>query len=180
VCIAGLNAAAIRETAARHGARNVRVFGSAARGDDRPGSDLDLLVDMDAGRTLLDLVALKQDLEDLLGRRVDVVTERSLSPHLRDAVLAAARTVDRFSGTAVVSAQDAFIQIQLPPELEQLVRNKLRSGRFDTAGEVVREALLLLEDLEGSPVVSAEETRRHIEAGWLAAQRRAGRWRRSF
>ena len=62
----------------RHGARNVPVFGSIGRGDDRPGSDLDLLVDLVAGRTLLDLVDLKQDLEDLLGRRADVVTERTL------------------------------------------------------------------------------------------------------
>lgn len=70
-----------------HGAYNIRLFGSAARGDERPGSDLDLLVDMEAGRSLLDHVALKQDLEDLLGREVDVVTEKSLHPGLRSQVL---------------------------------------------------------------------------------------------
>lgn len=51
----------ILRVAARHGARNIRLFGSAARGEDRPGSDLDLLVDMESGRSLLDLVALGQD-----------------------------------------------------------------------------------------------------------------------
>jgi predicted nucleotidyltransferase len=60
------------------------VFGSWARGEQQPGSDLDLLVDMEPGRSLLDFVAIKQDLEDLLGCRVDVVTERSLSPYLRE------------------------------------------------------------------------------------------------
>ena len=84
--IAGVNASAIRERAARHGATHVRVFGSFARGDNRADSDLDLLIDLQPGRSLLDLVAIKQDLEDLLGFKVDVVTERSLSPYLRDAV----------------------------------------------------------------------------------------------
>lgn len=65
----------ILRVAAQHGARNVRLFGSAARGEDRPGSDLDLLVDMESGRSLLDLVALGQDLEELLHRKVDVITD---------------------------------------------------------------------------------------------------------
>jgi uncharacterized protein len=73
-----------------HGAHSVRVFGSRARGDSRPDSDLDLLVTMDPGRSLLDLVAIKQDLEDLLHCPVDVVTERGLSPYLREGVLAEA------------------------------------------------------------------------------------------
>lgn len=85
--IAGVSALEIREVAKRHGATRVRVFGSFARGDNRHGSDLDLLVDLSPGRSLLDLVAIKQDLEDLLGIRVDVVTERSISPYMRDAVL---------------------------------------------------------------------------------------------
>jgi predicted nucleotidyltransferase len=63
------------------------VFGSFARGDNRDGSDLDLLVELETGRSLLDLIAIKQDLEDLLGVRVDVVTERSISPYFRDTVL---------------------------------------------------------------------------------------------
>jgi len=75
---------------ARHGAHHVRVFGSVARREAKSDSDLDLLVQLEPGRTLLDLVAIKQDMEDLLGRKVDVVTEASLSPYFRDQVLAEA------------------------------------------------------------------------------------------
>lgn len=70
-----------------HGARRVRLFGSAASGQMSGASDVDVLVDMAPGASLLDLVAIKQDLEDLLGRPVDVVTERSISPYIRDEVL---------------------------------------------------------------------------------------------
>ena len=77
----------ILAVAARHGARAIRVFGSVARGDARADSDIDLLVDLEPGRSLLDLVAIKQDLEDLLGRPVDVLTERALSPYLKQRVL---------------------------------------------------------------------------------------------
>lgn len=77
----------ILQLAREHGAYNVRLFGSVARGEDQPDSDLDLLVEMEPGRSLLDHIALKQDLEDLLGREVDVVTEASLHPRLRDRVL---------------------------------------------------------------------------------------------
>jgi predicted nucleotidyltransferase len=81
----------ILELAARHGARAVRVFGSVARGDASEASDLDLLVDMEAGRSLLDQVAFWQDVEELLGFEVDVITERGLSPYLRDRILAEAQ-----------------------------------------------------------------------------------------
>ena len=77
--------------ASKHGARNLRLFGSAARGDDRPDSDIDLLVEMEPGRSLLDLVGLGQDLEDLLHRKVDVLTDTSVHPDLRDRILAEAR-----------------------------------------------------------------------------------------
>lgn len=77
----------IRDIAARHGAHDLRVFGSLARSEGGAGSDLDLLINLEEGRSLLDLIALKHDLEDLLGRPVDVVTERSLSPFLRETVL---------------------------------------------------------------------------------------------
>lgn len=80
----------ILRVAKRHGAVRVRVFGSLARGEGSEASDLDLLVVLAEGRSLLDLVAIKQDLEDRLGRKVDVVTERSLSPFLREQVLAEA------------------------------------------------------------------------------------------
>ena len=76
--------------ASLHGASSVRAFGSRVRGDARPDSDLDLLVTMDPGRSLLDLIAIQQDLEDLLHCKVDVVTENGLSPYIRDRVLAEA------------------------------------------------------------------------------------------
>jgi uncharacterized protein len=80
----------INRIARAHGARNVRVFGSVRRGEAGDLSDLDLLVDMAAGRTLFDLVALSDELEKALGVDVDVVTEGSLSPYLRDRILAEA------------------------------------------------------------------------------------------
>lgn len=81
----------ILRIAAAHGARNIRLFGSAARGEDRPDSDLDLLVDMESGRSLLDLIALGQDLEELLDRKVDVLTDSSVHPAIRPHILADAR-----------------------------------------------------------------------------------------
>ncbi len=81
----------ILRIAATHGARNLRLFGSVVRGEDHPDSDLDLLVEMEAGRSLLDLVGLGQDLEDLLHRKVDVMTDTSLHPALRARIFAEAR-----------------------------------------------------------------------------------------
>src|SRR4051794_1054708 len=80
----------INRIAASHGARNVRVFGSVSRREASAASDLDLLVDMAEGRSLFDLVALSDELEKALGVDVDVVTEGSLSPYLRDRILAEA------------------------------------------------------------------------------------------
>lgn len=77
----------ILRVAEKHGARNVRLFGSAARGELRPGSDVDILVDLEEGRTLLDLGGLLMDLKDLLGCEVDVVTEQGLRPGIRPRVL---------------------------------------------------------------------------------------------
>ena len=77
----------------QHGARSVRIFGSTARGEASVTSDLDILVDMEARSTLLDIVAIKQDLEDMLGCRVDVVTESALSPYIRKDVLKEAKTL---------------------------------------------------------------------------------------
>lgn len=77
----------VLRVAASHGAHNLRIFGSVARGDAGPQSDLDLLVDLEAGRSLLDLGGLLMDLQALLGCRVDVATPRSLRARIRDRVL---------------------------------------------------------------------------------------------
>lgn len=74
-------------TVAKFGLSNVRVFGSVARGDERPESDIDLLVDMDPGRSLFDLVGCWLELEKLTQRRVDVVTEKGLKPRARASVM---------------------------------------------------------------------------------------------
>ena len=75
------------QIARRHGATNVRVFGSVSRGDARADSDVDFLVDLDEGRSLFDLGGLLIDLQTLLGCRVDVVTEKGLRPRVRERVL---------------------------------------------------------------------------------------------
>ena len=81
----------IRRLAEAHGVNRLRIFGSRARYAGTQRSDLDLLVDLAPDRDLLDLIAFKLDVEDLLGHRVDVLTEAALSPYLRDRVLAEAR-----------------------------------------------------------------------------------------
>ena len=77
----------ILQIAARRGAYNLRIFGSVARGDAGPDSDLDLLVDMQPGKGLLDVGGLLMDLQDLLGCRVGVVTEKGLRGRIRERVL---------------------------------------------------------------------------------------------
>jgi predicted nucleotidyltransferase len=72
---------------AKYGARNVRVFGSVARGESDQHSDIDFLVEMEPGRSLFDLGGLQYELEGLLGCRVDVVTERGLKKRIRQRVL---------------------------------------------------------------------------------------------
>ena len=80
----------ILETAARHGAKNVRVFGSVVRGEAGPESDLDFLIDLEHGRSLFDHAALILELAEVLGRKVDVVTERGLRDRVRKRVLSEA------------------------------------------------------------------------------------------
>lgn len=77
--------------AKRHGAKNVRVFGSFARGDATEFSDVDFLVDFERGRSLIDQAGLGLDLEGLLGRKVDVVTVAGLHPSISGQILAEAR-----------------------------------------------------------------------------------------
>jgi uncharacterized protein len=81
---------AILRIAAKHGARNVRVFRSSVHGAPTKDSDVDLLVDHDGDRSLLDQVGLQQELEELLGRRVDIVVEGGISPYLEGRILAEA------------------------------------------------------------------------------------------
>ncbi len=73
--------------AERHGASNVRIFGSVARGDASSDSDVDVLVDLQPGRSLFDLGAFLEELKALLGCRVDVVTEKGLRARIRNRVL---------------------------------------------------------------------------------------------
>ena len=77
--------------ATQYGARKLRVFGSVARGQANDQSDVDILVEFEPGRSLLDHIALMQDLEDLLGRKVDIVNEKALHWYIRDRVLKEAR-----------------------------------------------------------------------------------------
>ncbi len=79
--------------AAGHGASNLRVFGSVAKGVDKEGSDIDLLVDILKGTSLFDLVGMQQDFEDVLGMKVDLLTEPELHPELKERVLSEARTL---------------------------------------------------------------------------------------
>ena len=80
----------IRRIAARHGVRNVRVFGSFLRGEQKPASDLDLLIELENGRGFSDLMGFSEEVEAAIGRRVDVVTDDGLSPFIRDRILAEA------------------------------------------------------------------------------------------
>lgn len=79
----------ITRLAIKHGAHNIRIFGSVARGETTADSDVDVLAAFESGRSLLDLIALQQDLSDLLGQKVDVVSEGALE------------TSDRILGEAV-------------------------------------------------------------------------------
>lgn len=78
---------AILRIARRHGAHSIRIFGSAARGDATPESDIDLLVEMEPGRGLFAQAAMLLELQDLLGRNVDVVTVEGLRKRIRERVL---------------------------------------------------------------------------------------------
>ena len=77
----------ILQIVTQNGASNVRVFGSVARGEAGPESDIDILIELEFGRSLLDLIAIKQDLEELLECKVDVLTEAAISPYLREHIL---------------------------------------------------------------------------------------------
>lgn len=88
---AGVSAEDIEALASRFGASNLRVFGTRATGRARPDSDLDLLVELEPGRDLFDLIELKHALEERTGAAVDVVTERGLSPRMHNGILPSPR-----------------------------------------------------------------------------------------
>jgi len=79
--------AEVLRLAAKHGARNVRIFGSVARGEADATSDLDFLIELEPGRNLLDMGGLLMDLQSLLRRPVDVISEKGLRPSIRARVL---------------------------------------------------------------------------------------------
>lgn len=81
----------IHEITSRYGAYNIRLFGSISRGTDTASSDLDLLIDLAPDRDLFDLIGIKQEIEAVTGFKVDIVTEKSLSKHLRTTILKEAK-----------------------------------------------------------------------------------------
>jgi uncharacterized protein len=81
----------INDITRRYGASNVRLFGSRSKGTAKETSDLDLLIDLAPGRDLFDLIGIKQEIEAITGLKVDVVTENSLSKHLRKRILEEAK-----------------------------------------------------------------------------------------
>ena len=91
--IAGVTGEQLWEVARRHGVPRLRVFGSWARGEAGPDSDLDLLVNVEPGTSLLDVIGLQRALEDLVGNKVDVLTEDGVSPYLKERILAEARSL---------------------------------------------------------------------------------------
>jgi predicted nucleotidyltransferase len=77
----------ILQLAKQHGAYNIKIFGSVARGEATEDSDIDFLIELESGRSLIDRIALIQDLEDLLGRKVDVPNLKGLREFCRDRIL---------------------------------------------------------------------------------------------
>ena len=89
--IMSLNTELIKQIARRHGATNIRIFGSYLHGTQKDDSDIDLLIDLEPGRGLFDLVAMKRDLNKEVGQHVDVVTAGALSPYMREEILSEAK-----------------------------------------------------------------------------------------
>ena len=77
----------INKIASNHGVLSVRVFGSFARGEENVHSDIDLLVELEPKCSLLDIISMKYEIEDLTGRKVDVVTTKGISPYLAEQII---------------------------------------------------------------------------------------------
>lgn len=88
-----INKARLAEICRSHDVRILKIFGSAARGEDRPDSDVDLIVEFEGEKSLFDLIGLELELEEFLGREVDLLTEPAISPYLRDRILASASVI---------------------------------------------------------------------------------------
>ncbi|MGD2154968.1 MAG: nucleotidyltransferase family protein [Gemmatimonadales bacterium] len=83
----------LTELCRQHGVAVLKIFGSAARGDDSPDSDIDLLIEFRGRKGLFELVSLEIELTEMFGRKVDLVTEASLSPYIRDRILSSASVI---------------------------------------------------------------------------------------
>jgi uncharacterized protein len=88
-----INEAGLAELCRRHDVRVLKLFGSSARGEDDPDSDIDLLVEFEGDKSLFDLIGLELELEEFFGRDVDLLTEPSISPYLRDRILASTSVI---------------------------------------------------------------------------------------
>ena len=77
----------ILDIAKKYGASNIRIFGSVARGEARPDSDYDFIIELEPGRSAFEIGGLLMDLQDLLGAKVDIVTDKGLNKHIREKVL---------------------------------------------------------------------------------------------
>jgi len=93
-----INESRLAELCRKHDVRVLKLFGSVARGDDTPESDVDLLVEFEGQKSLFDLIGLEQELSEFLGRKVDLLTEPSISPYLRDRILASASVIYERAG----------------------------------------------------------------------------------
>jgi predicted nucleotidyltransferase len=93
-----INHARLAELCKKHDVRVLKLFGSAARGEDRPDSDIDLIVEFEGTKSLFDLIGLELELQEFLGREVDLLTERSISPYLRDRILSSASVIYERTG----------------------------------------------------------------------------------
>jgi hypothetical protein len=88
-----INQAGLAALCKKHEVRVLKIFGSAARGEERPDSDIDLIVEFEGEKSLFDLIGLEIELRDLLGRDVDLLTEPAISPYLRERILASASVI---------------------------------------------------------------------------------------
>lgn len=88
-----IDRSAVAEVCARNDVQRLRLFGSFARGEEGEDSDVDLIADFGTRKSLMDLVRIERELAATVGRRVDLLTERALSPHLRDRILREAMVV---------------------------------------------------------------------------------------